>query len=346
MKQHMREFFVSRLRTGLVFIRRDDRVAIVHSPTLLQSLVANQFAADAYEEAEFSGVMSKDEMLEWMIEKEMWGEEDEERIEGLTKDLEKLRIAIYHNRENDFLREEIRKGIRAGESQLSETSAKKSEYEINTCDGIALLSRYRWIVENCCTFEDNTPYTFEDMSAEYIIAEYQNSFLSEKQLRELARTEPWKSQWSVSKNSGKSLFLDPESELTQDQKGILIWASMYDNIQEHMECPPDEVLEDDDVLDGWFLVQREKRKREKLEQEFEDKTSDKIKNANEVFIVGDLKKSQSKADAMNDPTATMHRRSREAQIKRKGHVQQGEFFDEQLDMRKQQSDSYKNKFRS
>ena len=81
-------------------------------------------------------------------------------------------------------------------------------------------------------------------------------------------------------DSGKSVYLYPEKEITQDQKGILIWASMYDNIQEHMECPSDAVLEDDDILDGWFLIQRDKRKKEKLEQEFESSTNEKIKNSN------------------------------------------------------------------
>jgi hypothetical protein len=343
MKQHMREFFVARIRTGVVVIRRDERVAIIHSPTLMQNLEANQFAIDAYEEAEYSGIMSKEEMLEWMIEKGLWTDKDDERVKGLEKDLEKLKIAIYNNRENDFVREEVRKGIRAGETQLSEMLSKKGEYESNTCEGISLIARYRWIVENCCTYPNGETYDFSEMSPEYVLSEYQNSFLTEKQLRELARTEPWKSQWSVSSNSGKSVFLYPEKEITQDQKGILIWASMYDNIQEHMECPSDTVLEDDDILDGWFLIQRDKRKKEKLEQEFESSTNEKIKNSNEVFMVGNAQDTVAKADALNNPTAKMHKKAREKQIERQGNVQQAEFFDERLGKRTQQNEMYKNR---
>jgi hypothetical protein len=344
MKQHIREFFVSRVRAGVVIVRRDERTAIIHSPTLMQSLEANQFAMDAYEEADYSGIMSKEEMLEWMIEQGLWTSADDERLTGLEKDLEKLKIAIYNNRDNEFVRGEIRKGLRAGEMQLSEMLSKKSEYEANTCDGIALISRYRWIIENCCVDQDGELYDFSEMSSEYILAEYQNSFLTERQLRELARTEPWKSQWSVSSDSGKSLFLYPEKELTQDQKGILIWATMYDNIQEHMECPPDTVLKDDDVLDGWFLIQRDKRKKEKLEQDFESSTNEKIKNSNEVYMVGGgAQQNVAKANAMNSPTAKMHKKQRQAQIEKHGNVQQDQFFDERLAARSKQNEMYKNK---
>lgn len=340
----MREFFVSRVRAGVVIVRRDERKAIIHPPTLMQSLEANQFAMDAYEEADHSGIMSKEEMLEWMIEQGLWTNEDSERIIGLEEDLEKLKIAIYNNRGNDFVREEIRAGLRAGETQLSEMFSKKSEYESNTCEGIAVLSRFRWIVENCCTYPNGESYDFSEMSSEYVLAEYQNSFLTEKQLRELARTEPWKSQWSVSSDSGKSLFLFPEKELTQDQKGILIWAAMYDNIQEHMECPPDTVLKDDDILDGWFLIQRDKRKKEKLEQDFESSTSDKIKNSNEIFMVGGSTQQKiSQSNAMNSPTAKMHKKQREAQIEKHGNVQQDQFFDERLSARSKQNEMYKRK---
>ena len=339
----MREFFVSRIKSGVVHIQRQGITIYVNSPTILENLESNYFAIEAYEDAEFEGVMSQEEMLEWMINNGLWSEEDEERMSGLKKDIEKLTVEIYKNREDDFLREQIRKGIRAGEQQYTEVNSKKTQFEENTCEGVALLSKHRWIIENCCTFSDGRPYDFENISPEFIMAEYQRSFLSETQLRELARTEPWKSQWSISDKSGKDIFLYPDRELTNDQKGLLIWSNMYDNIQEHMECPPNEVIEDDDVLDGWFLIQREKRKKEKLEQEFEENTNSKINNAHEVFMVGN--KSQEKVDTLNSPTAKMFKNQREKLIKQKGHVEQGEFFDEKLGMRGQQNDMYKNKFK-
>ena len=160
----MREFFVSRIKSGVVHIQRQGITIYVNSPTILENLESNYFAIEAYEDAEFEGVMSQEEMLEWMINNGLWEEEDEERMVGLKKDIEKLTVEIYKNREDDFLREQIRKGIRAGERQYAEVNSKKTQFEENTCEGVALLSKHRWIIENCCTFSDGRPYDFENIS--------------------------------------------------------------------------------------------------------------------------------------------------------------------------------------
>ena len=39
---------------------------------------------------------------------------------------------------------------------------------------------------------------------------------------------------------------------------IVIWSKMYDNVQESIDAPIQSVMEDDDALDGWFIVQNRK----------------------------------------------------------------------------------------
>ena len=38
-----------------------------------------------------------------------------------------------------------------------------------------------------------------------------------------------------------------------------------------MDCPTDDVIKDDDLLDGWFVIQAKKREKDRLEKEFEEK---------------------------------------------------------------------------
>ena len=40
---------------------------------------------------------------------------------------------------------------------------------------------------------------------------------------------------------------------------------MYDNVYESHERPNDKIIEDDDCLDGWFIVQRRKHEKDKNE---------------------------------------------------------------------------------
>jgi hypothetical protein len=59
---------------------------------------------------------------------------------------------------------------------------------------------------------------------------------------------------------------------------------MYDRIYENVECPPDFVIEDDDMLDGWMLDQKQKMENLKKEKTGDELLS-KHKNAKEVFVV-------------------------------------------------------------
>ena len=48
--------------------------------------------------------------------------------------------------------------------------------------------------------------------------------------------------------------------MTINQKTCYM-VKVYDNVHESMDAPTDRVIEDDDMLDGWFKVQSRKRKR-------------------------------------------------------------------------------------
>ena len=346
MKQHEREFFVARIRSGIVPVSNNHATVYVHAPTMIQSLEAGRLAMSAYDKALYEGMMTQDQMEEWMIDHGLWSYEEEQRMEGIQDDIKRLRKEIYTNRDNERLRERIRLYIRAGERGYTDLAMKKAEYTLNTCEGLALAAKYKFIIKNCCTTVDGEPYGFEDMTVDFVSSQYQTSSLSEKELREIAREEPWKSTWSVYGKSENMLFNNKDRELTQDQKSILIWSTMYDNIQEHLECPSEEVIKDDDVLDGWFVVQKEKREQEKLEAEMTGElTNEKIKNSHEVYMIADNDKRKSKIEKMNNSTSAMFKKQREALVEARGAAQQNEFFDEKIGIRAQQGQMFKNKFR-
>ena len=55
----------------------------------------------------------------------------------------------------------------------------------------------------------------------------------------------------------------PSCEWTDQQRYLVSFSKMYDNVYESTECPPEEVIEDDDILDGWFIKQRKDREESK-----------------------------------------------------------------------------------
>src|SRR5690606_30951918 len=144
--------------------------------------------------------------------------------------------------------------------------------------------------------------------------------LSDTECRELARNEPWRSLWFLNDSKAYHIFNDNGRELTIDQKNILIWSKMYDNIQESPDCPSDDVVDDDDMLDGWFILQKRKREKDRAEAELESSTkSQKIKNASEVFVMTSQKDAD-RVERMNDTTASMIKKQRLETIKKQGTV--------------------------
>jgi hypothetical protein len=60
---------------------------------------------------------------------------------------------------------------------------------------------------------------------------------------------------------------------------------MYERIQEHPEAPTEEIINDDDALDGWMIEKQRENKREKKEKGVDTMMNDKIKNSKEIFLM-------------------------------------------------------------
>ena len=90
--------------------------------------------------------------------------------------------------------------------------------------------------------------------------------------------------------------------------------------------------QDDDMLDGWFIVQGQKRDKEKSENEFDNSTqNEKIKKSPEVFIFANTERDKDRIDNMNDVGGRVVKAQREALMKRSsGSTAQNEFQDEKI----------------
>jgi hypothetical protein len=345
MKHYERELFVSRVRSGVYFVEHDGIKLKIVTPTIEEELEMAEGYNLAYEDALAEDFMTEDQTLEWMKSRELWGDEDEERIEGLKKDMEKLRVEIFNNRNKEDLREHIRRYIREAEKQLAKQMDKKHSFSSNTCEGVAMLEKSFNFIKTC-TYYGGEKYDFKRLSVEFVLHLFHDKILSEKQIREIARNDPWRSVWMLRDSNSYKLFANEGRELSVDQKNLLVWSRMYDNIQESLECPDDDVVEDDDLLDGWFIVQRKKREAEKAESDFDNSTrNDKIRNSEEIFMVPSNKKEAEKIESLNDANSKMIKKQRIAMTKEKGEVKASEFNDAQLDLRMKSNQMFKDKFR-
>ena len=136
--------------------------------------------------------------------------------------------------------------------------------------------------------------------------------------------------WAAGKKEGR-IFDKLPIELSTEQKTLIGWSMMYDSIAESPDAPVDEIIEDDDALDGWLIVQSRKRKQGQQKSVAEELMG-KHPNAKDVFIKTDDADHAQKILELNDLDAQRIRSRRTQQIKEKGSVSYHKFDDVQRDL--------------
>lgn len=115
---------------------------------------------------------------------------------------------------------------------------------------------------------------------------------------------------------------------------------MYDNIFENQEAPPDEVINNDDLLDGWLILRRKESIRDKKREELEKRMGN-TKNAGEVFIVAQGEDDAKDIFDMNDDISKNIISRRIETVKKHGEIS----HDKLDDVRQELEMQYNNNMR-
>ena len=344
MTPYEREYFISRIRSGFYLVKLEQLDVKILTPTPEDEFYANQVFMDSFDKCRQDDLMTEVEMVDWLVEKGLWSEEKDRKIEDIEKEIEKLKIEIFNSRSNVKLREQIRLYIRAAEKASIKLRSEKSEYFVNTCEGISLQEKSFETFKRC-SFVGGEQLNFEKVDMHDLFHKYNSIVLADKQTRELARNEPWRSLY-ILKDELELFANEKGRQLSLDQKGLLVWSRMYANVQESMECPTEDVINDDDMLDGWFIIQRKKSESERAKSELEERTqNDKIMNSDEVYVFTDSKKEADAIEGMNSVNSSMIKKERLQTIKGKGSAQDQDFRDQKIRISNMQHQQFKENFR-
>ena len=158
--------------------------------------------------------------------------------------------------------------LRVLEKDLLKYKSKKHTLDHISCEGVASFARSIWIISKTVYNVDKTPYEWSRHSISSLMDYYNSNQISSTQFRSVARTEPWRSMWTIGKKQGNA-FGKSASELTKDQISLSSYSCMYDNVYENSDAPDEKVIEDDDCLDGWFIHQRREYDKQKKKRQTE-----------------------------------------------------------------------------
>jgi len=340
-----RELLVFRIRSGVYRIPMSGFTIKIYTPTIEDELEACDVYQKSYYEALNDDIMTEEDCFEWMIENDLWSYQEDKDIETYKEEMKNLKVNIYKKFNNARLRESARAYLRAAESALTSLASKKNIYQANTCEGIAQLDRSLFLLGRC-SFVGTEQLDLESVNSNTLLNKYYSLVLNEAESRELARNDPWRSIWALRETGTYNLFSNKDRELSMDQKNLLVWSRMYDNIQESMDCPSDKIIEDDDALDGWFVEQKRKQDKERIVDQVEASiTNDKIKNSQEILLFADNETDAKNVDELNSVNAKMIKKERKDVLKQKGSAVDLDFADQKMRINNLSDDKFKSKFR-
>ena len=332
MELYEREYFVARILSGYLRYRiNKDLVLKIHSPNVDQLYQAQEIFQDARKEARVEGIMTSEELFAFMMERELWTEEDEILLEQLPKDLESFKEQLYNNRYKVSQTEQLRKYIDKARSEYIKILTKRYNYDYCTCEGYGAFCKGHWIIENCTFYESGESYDWSHVDSSALLKFYKSEEIVEKTYREIARSEPFRTKWALG-GSAQGVFGVCTKDITSEQQSISMYCRMYDNVRESMEAPEESVIEDDDMLDGWFVVQRKKREADKKRSQAESVGHG---NAQDVFIMADGKEDIDRIHSMNDTRAKVVSQQRHKVTEERGRVKHQDLPDVRRDINMQ-----------
>lgn len=337
------EKILYRIIRGRLRLRLGDLVLFIHEPNLDVIEESFEVYQHAYDKAYFQGVFIEREAQEILLENDLWSPLDDREAKKIEEEIEDDKVDAFKNCfEKNNLRN-IKRRIRRKEADVSALRFKKLALEHTTCEGIAKFAQSVWIISQTTKLFDGSNYDWSNYSISSIMEKYNKHKISTPVYRKICRSEPWRSMWAAGKKQS-NLFGRPTCEWTKDQLSLVSFSSMYDNVYESHESPEEEVIEDDDCLDGWFIVQRRQIKKMKKERELEESIKNpKIKDSQELFVMAKNTKEAKDIVNLNSEHGKSVIAARDRQIKEAGDISASKLHDIQQQIQMQSHQSFLSK---
>ncbi len=289
-------------------------------PNLDISIEADWFYKKFYEEAKDRGGLTLEESYKILEEDDRWNKDMEIELKGIKDDLDKLAGQMEVNKYNKSAQRVIKATIKRGEERYFKLLNIKNQLRFSTIEHMADLSKQTFTVRKIAQVSD--PDLLASPSFQEILRVYyfEDNGISESQLRELARTDPWRLYWTSSKDTGTSLFPHSAVEFTDLQYLLVLWTRVYDFAYECQNRPTDDIIDDDTRFDSWYRSEVDKRNREINKASIENEMGGRS-GGQEMFIPAD-EEGAKEVYNLNDFGGRVRIKEREKAIKDKGSVRE------------------------
>lgn len=327
-----------KLLSGVIFFRTRNILYKIITPTRETRGLADFLAQEAAQDLNFSQLITKEELKKVLNNKGIWTYEDDSKLKISEDSIEEIQISIYKNFFNSKAKNALKRRLIGLRKVIAQANEKKTSLENVTLEAYFDFIKDRFIIgmslydiNNSKIYDAERFFEQDSLMLDKAYDAWMTEYSMFPYLREVSRTNPWKSYWDSCQNN--SVFGSSTSDLNIFQRNIILFSKMYDNARQSQETPPDEVFEDDDAFDGWMAVQRKNAEKSRAKN-----TADKIsgQKGDEIFMVTG-KEDKDTIFNLNDHNERMAIRTKLSEVKAaKGEeIQESQLSDVQMKLQRE-----------
>lgn len=347
MDQRLLNIYLSRILSGFyLFLYNNISYKLIY-PDIKIKYEAELYAAQEYESNKFNDWIHDDNIIDSLVSMGVWTYNGDNNLKNLEKQIEDLKVDLYKNFLNPTKIKSLKKTLNNTKNALNTQYNIRHSLDQYTITGYSQYIKNQYILIHSLYHIDNSRVFNDINTTDFNLLTNLSNAIADHTIdisifRQIARSDIWKNYWSANSDH---LFDQSVINWTDEQKTLVVLTKMYDNAYQHPECPPDNVFEDDDMFDGWMIMQRREsektRNKNRTEKVLEGKKLDK---AGEVFIVANSKEEAQNIYDLNDVSSRHIIRERESVIKQtEGTIDVSQLPDTQRMMTVQSNTQFKNR---
>lgn len=323
------ETLTHRVLSGKQIFYHDNIGYEFRKPSLSLRMKADVLYAQTYEENLYENFWLAEDIDNLTIEIGLILRDHKSYLAKLNKTLDSYKINLYQNFFDTKKRSRLILNINNLRTDINKQYQLGHSLDYLSLEYFCENLKNEYIITNSLYFINSEHLVFQE-HAQYstfntLMFYISSNIIDITTYKKIARSDYWRNYWS---NNKHNIFDEPVKEWSEEQKTLANLSAMYDRIFEHPDSPNEDIINEDDALDGWMLVQKEENTRQKKEKGVDNILSGKMKNASEVFLIAQDKTQAEDILSLNtDASMSIIKEKINAVMSSKGPVKDAELPD-------------------
>lgn len=303
MDQRTIGIYLSRILSGFyIFYYNGQKYKLIY-PDINIKYEADLYAQEEYENNKFNDWIYDDTIIDSLVSMGVWTYNGDDNLKNIEKQIDDNKADLFKNFLNPPKLKSLKKTLSNIKATYNRLYSLRHSLDQYTASGYSQLLKNNYIIAHSLYYPDGSKVFSSLEDADYSLLSVLSSTISEHTIdisffRQIARSDIWRNYWSADRNN---LFDKSTINWTDEQKTLVVLTKMYDSAYEHPECPPDSVFEEDDIFDGWMIIQKRENEKNKNKNRTEKLLEGKnLGKAGEIFVMANSQEEAQQIYDLND----------------------------------------------